>query len=117
MFYRHQAVSYSSITAGSLLAVLHLDIPCKWAERKTFHLGRKLTAIIMKSMYKLLYIKKIKQLKTKLTAHNSMSHINSDISRQFHKDGFSIYITYDVSDSSGMQLRREEIIPQQNEVI
>lgn len=56
-------------------------------------------------------------MKTKLTAHNSMSHINSDISRQFHKDGFSIYITYDVSDSSGMQLRREEIIPQQNEVI
>lgn len=46
-----------------------------------------------------------------------MSHVNSDISRQFYKDGFSIYITYDVSASSGMQLRREWIILQQNEVI
>lgn len=46
-----------------------------------------------------------------------MSHINSDISRQFYKDGFSIYISYDVSASSGMQLRRESIILQQNGAI
>lgn len=50
----------SLITAGLFLAVVHFDKPWKWAQRKTFHLGRKFTAIIMKSMCKLLYIRKIK---------------------------------------------------------
>lgn len=43
-------------------------------------------------------------------ACNSVSHTNSAISRQFCRDGFSIYITKDVSVSSGRRLRREQII-------
>lgn len=46
-----------------------------------------------------------------------MSQMNSDVSRQFYKDGFNIYSIYDTSASSGMQLRREEIILQQTELI
>lgn len=57
---------FSLVTAGLLLAEVLLDIPCKWAERQTFHSGRKLTAIIMKSMHKLLYSKKSQVIEDKI---------------------------------------------------
>lgn len=77
--YRHTRQCFIPLVMASLLlAVVHLEIPCKYTERKAFHLHRILMTLIRKLMYKLLYMnkKRKKQLETKLTAWNSMSQIS-----------------------------------------
>jgi len=57
MEYRHTRQCFIPLVRASpLLAVVHPEIPCKYTGRKALHLHRILTALIRKSMYKLLYM-------------------------------------------------------------